>query len=126
MKNSKIANLNVDLKGLFKKWLEITKCFHNLTNQQQNVLSLLIYHYYTNKKDITNEKILWKIVFDYDTKALIKDELGIKDQVFQNILYQLRKQNVIVDNKISNFYIPNIEQNANNFKVIFNFNIVDG
>lgn len=126
MKNSKIANLNTDLKGLFKKWLEITKCFHNLTNQQQGVLSLLLYHHYINKKEITNEKILWKIVFDYDTKALVKEELGIKDQVFQNILSKLRKDNIIVNNKISSFFIPNLEKKANSFKIVFNFNIIDG
>lgn len=126
MKNSKVANLNVDLKGLFKKWLEITKCFHNLTTQQQDVLSLLLYYHYINKKDITNEKVLWKIVFDYDTKALIKEELGIEDQGLQNVLYKLRKTNVIKDNKISNFYIPVVERGAKNFKIIFNFNIVDG
>ncbi len=126
MKNSKIANLNVDIKGLFKKWLEVTKCFHKLTNQQQDVLSLLLYYHYINKKEITNDKILWKIVFDYDTKALIKEELSIKDQVFQNILSKLRKDNIIVNNKISNFFIPELEDKTNNFKIIFNFNIIDG
>lgn len=126
MKNSKIANLRVDLKSLFIKWLEITRGFHKLTNQQQNVLSLLLYHHYINKKDITNDKILWKIVFDYDTKALIKEELGIKDQVFQNILYQLRKKNIIQNNRISSFFIPNIEKDSKDFKIIFNFSIIDG
>lgn len=126
MKNSKVANINIKLKNLFLKWLDITRPFHNLTNQQQKVLSLFLYYHYQYKKDITNDKILWKVLFDYDTKALIKKELDLKDQILQNMMYQLRKKNIIVDNKIVSTFIPNLELGANNFKIIFNFNIIDG
>lgn len=124
MKNLKQANLNITLKNLFKKWLEITKPFHNLTSQQQKVLALLLYHHYRLKKDITNNKILWKMVFDYDTKSLIKEELGMKDSGFQNVLTSLRNKNIIKDNAIVTTYIPDLEYGSNSFKVIFNFNIV--
>ena len=68
MNNVKIANINIKLKDLFFKWIEITRPFHKLTNQQQSVLALLLYYHYKYKKEITNSKILWKMVFDYDTK----------------------------------------------------------
>lgn len=126
MKNVKIANINIKLKQLFKKWLEITNSFHKLTDQQEKVLGLILYYHYIYKKDITNDKILWKVIFDYDTKALIKKELNIKDQVFQNILYKLRKKNIIVNNEVVKTYIPALEENGKSFKIIFNFNIVDG
>lgn len=124
MKNSKIANINITIKDLFKKWLEITRLFHNLTDQQIDVLALLLFYHYKYKQDITNDKILWKILFDYDTKHLIKEELGIKDQGIQNVLTTLRKKNIINDNKIVKTYIPEIEANSNNFKIIFNFNVI--
>ena len=126
MKNSKTANINVDIKQLFKKWLDITNSFHNLPSQEKNVLSLLLYYHYITKKDVTNDKIIWKIVFDYDTKNLIKEELDMKDQGLQNVLSKLRKKKIIQDNKIINFFIPDIEKDSKNFKVIFNFNIIDG
>lgn len=124
MKNTKVANVNVDLKGLFLKWLEITRAFHGLTPQQQSVLSLFLYYHYKFKKEITNNKILWKLVFDYETKRLIKEELGVKDSVLQNILTTFRKQNIIIDGKINPLYIPELEEDAKDFKVIFYFNIV--
>jgi|TARA_R110000822_G_scaffold152112_8_gene291359 hypothetical protein len=126
MKNSKVANINIKLKGLFFKWMEITKPFHKLTNQQQGVLALFLYYHYTYKEEITNQKILWKIIFDYDTKMLIKEELGLKDAGFQNIIHQLRKKGVIKNKRVTSAYIPNLEKQAKNFKIIFNFNIVDG
>lgn len=124
MKNSKIASINIKLKDLFNKWLHITRLFHNLTPQEIDILSLLLYYHYEYKKDITNDKILWKMVFDYDTKILIREELNIKDQGIQNALSSLRNKGVIKDNKILSTYIPQLEEDSNNFKIIFNFNII--
>jgi hypothetical protein len=123
--NSKTATLNVTLKNLFFRWLDITRSFHKLNNQQQQVLALLLYYHYIYRKETTNNKILWTIVFDYDTKMKIKDELEMSDNSFQNILTNLRKKGIIVNGEISNMFIPELDLNSKNFKVIFNFNIVD-
>lgn len=125
MNNIKIANLNVSVKSLFLKWVELTKPFHKLTNQQQQVLALFLFHHYNLKKEITNEKILFKLLFDYEVKHKIKEELGIKDSVFQNIMYFFRKKGIIIDGKISANYIPVLTKDSKNFKLIFNFNIID-
>ena len=125
MKNVKQADINVTLKKLFRYWLQFTKPFHKLPNQKQQILSLLLYYHYNYKKEITNDKILWKMVFDYDTKLKIRKELGISDQVLQNNLTWFRKNDVVVDNTITPVLIPELEQTSKNFKIIFNFNIVD-
>lgn len=129
MKDNKTANLNVTIKNLFFKWLEVTKSWHKLNNQQQQVLALLLYYHYIYKKDITNNKILWKIVFDYDTKLKIKEDpifkKGLSDNSLQNILTFLRKSKIICDGEISQLYIPDLSEKSKNFKVIFNFNIID-
>lgn len=129
MNNIKIANLNVKLKDLFFKWLDITKAFHKLNNQQQQVLALLLYYHYIYKKDITNNKILWKIVFDYDTKIKIMEDpvfkKGLTTNALNNIFTVLRKNKIIIDGEISKIFVPELTSNSKNFKVIFNFNIVD-
>ena len=125
MNNNKTATLNVTLKNLFFRWLDVTKSFHKLNNQQQQVLALLLYHHYKLKKETTNNKILWKLVFDYDTKMKIKEELNMSDSSFQNVLTILRKKNIIVNSEISLIYVPELDLKAKNFKVIFNFNITD-
>jgi len=127
MKNVKQANINIKLKDLFLKWLDITSSFHNLTGQQKDVLALFLYYHYKFKKEITNDKILWKLVFDYDTKALIKEELNLKNAGLQNILTVFRKRNIINEkNEITPVYIPALEQDSTEFKIIFNFNIIHG
>jgi len=124
MINTKMANINISLKNLFLKWLDITSSFHKLTKQQKKVLALFLYYHYKYQKDISNNKILWKVIFDYDTRRLIKDELNIKDAVLQNILSILRKNDIIKDGKITKTFIPELTQDSKNFKIIFNFNII--
>lgn len=130
MSNVKEATLNVKLKDLFIKWLDVTKSFHKLNNQQQQVLSLLLYYHYQYKKEITNNKILWKVLFDYDTKIKIMDdelfgEKGMNSNSLHNILTMLRKKKIIVDGEISKMFIPDLTDNCKTFKIVFNFNIVD-
>lgn len=124
MKNAKIANLNVKFKDLFKQWLIVTRVYNKLTDSEIDLAALLLFYYYKFKKDITNESIVWKVVFDYDTKMAIKEEMGITDENLQNKLSVLRKKGVIVDNRISKVFIPEIEEGAESFKVIFNYNII--
>lgn len=130
MSNKKIAKLNIKLKDLFFRWLDITKTFHNLNKQQQQVLALLLYNHYLLKKDITNEKILWKLVFDYDTRVKIREdetfgEKGLNGNSFENILSSLRKKKIIVDNKVTAAYIPDLSLGSKEFSILFSFNIVD-
>ena len=130
MNNAKLASLNITLKDLFFKYLNVTQAFHKLNNQQQQVLALLLYYHYTFKKEVTNDKILWKLVFDYDTKLKIREdavfgEKGLNNSTLQNILTILRKKNIIKDNKVNDVFIPELELKSKNFKIIFNFNIID-
>jgi hypothetical protein len=122
--DEKIANINIKLKSFFYKWVEFTRPFHKLSNQQQKVLALLLYHHYRLAKEITNNKILWKSVFDYDTKLLINEELGIQPGALENLLSQLRKRNVIMEGQVSPVYIPKLSRKAKQFRIIFNFNII--
>jgi len=43
---NKIININILQKDLFKKWLQITKPYHGLTKQQQDILSLFLYYHF--------------------------------------------------------------------------------
>ena len=123
-KDEKIATINVKLKDFFIKWIEFTKPFHKLNPKQSQVLSLLLYHHYLLSFEITNEKILWKSVFDYDTKVLIYEELNIKSSSLENLLSQLRNKNIIIDNKITPYFIPNINKKTKEFKLTFNFKLI--
>jgi len=123
-KDEKIANINIRIKDFFFKWIEFTRPLHKLNKQQQVLLSLLLYRHYELSKEITNNKILWKEVFDYDTKVLISDEMGIQIGSIENLLSSLRKSKVIMDNQINKNYVPDIDKKTKQFKLIFNFRLI--
>lgn len=116
----KQANIRTSKKQFFKHWLNLTKPFHKLTEQEIDVVSLFLYYHNEFKDGTTNKKMLWKFVFDYDTKMLIKKELGMKDQGLQNVLTVLRKKKVIINNTINPVYIPDLNTGDKDFKIIFN------
>jgi hypothetical protein len=123
-KDEKVANLNIKLKDFFFKWVEFTRPFHKLNTRQSDVLALLLYHHFKFQYQITNTKILWKVLFDYDSKITISEELGIQLAALENLLSQLRKRKVIVNNVITPYFIPQIDKKSKTFKLIFNFNII--
>lgn len=125
MNNVKSANLNVKVKNFFFRYIEFLQPFHKLQKQQYTVVALLLYYHYKFSKEITNNKILWKTVFDYDTKILITEELGITTQGLENIYTKLRKSKVIIDNEINPVYIPQMDKNNKTFTININFKIID-
>lgn len=125
MNNVKSANLNVKIKNFFFRYIEFLQPFHKLQKQQYTVVALLLYHHHMFSKEITNNKILWKTVFDYDTKILITDELGITLQGLENIYTKLRKSKVIIDNQVSSVYIPEMDKKNKAFTININFKIID-
>jgi len=126
MDNVKNATINVKIKNFFFRYIEFLKPFHKLQKQHYTVVALLLYYHYQFSKEITNNKILWKTVFDYDTKILITNELGITAQGLENIYSQLRKANVIINNEISSVYIPKMDKKNKTFTININFKIIDG
>jgi len=124
--NQRQALIRTTRKNFFKHWLSLTKPFHKLRPQEQDVLALLLYYYFEYKKDIKRDDLVWKMVFDYDTKMLMKEDLsGMKDVIFQNTLSSLRKKEVVKDKQVNPSFIPNITKDANNFNLIFKFEIND-
>ena len=125
--NAKQALIKTNEKNFFRHWLILTKPLHKLPNQKIEVVALLLHTYFNFKKEISNDDLAWKLTFDYDSKLKIKNEMGIStDQIFSNLLTTLRRDKVIINNKISKSFIPNIDlKNTNMFSLIYKFEIND-
>lgn len=94
--NNKQVVIHTDRKKFFIYWMLFTSPFHKLRPQERNVLAYFIYYYYEYKQKINDDKLLWKMVFNPDTKRSIKEELDIDTAGFQNVMTSFRKQNVLV------------------------------
>lgn len=123
-KNINIKTLEISEKGFFRLWLDFLKPFHKLRNKEIEVLSLLLYKRYLLKKKISDNAIVDKYLFDREIREEITKEMGYSSlQVLSNMLTDLRKSEVIINDRINSVLIPNLENGADNFRLMFNFKI---
>lgn len=113
------------LKGsFFKFWLLFLKPFHNLTDREMDIAATFLKHRYELSKVIKDDVILDNVTLGEGTKRQIREECNISMQHFQVILSKLKKNKIIVDNRISPKFIPQISETNNNLclLLLFDFN----
>ena len=105
----------------FTEWLKIIKSFSPLTDKEAEFMAILLTKRHELSKVILDEKILTKMLFDKEVKNYIVSELKMKDtQSVENMIYTLKKKNVIFENKIINpRYIPKVSKDFTNFAIGF-------
>ena len=121
-KNMRLYKYNTDLLNFCKRWLLITTSMNKLRPSERDVLAYFLKSYYEYSKKITDEDLLWDLVFHRKNKVYIREELGVQEASFQNTMTALRKKKAIVNGKISPIYIPTLDD-SNKFSLIFKFNI---
>lgn len=110
------------INSFFKNWFIFLKPLHKLTDREIDVIASFIAQRYELSKVIQDADILDKVTMSNDTKKKVRQDCNISIQNFQVIMSNLRKHNVIIDNKINPRYIPNIEDEKA-FQLMFYFDI---
>jgi len=122
--NINIKNLNIPKKKFFMYWLQFLKPYHKLRDKEIEMLSLFLNKRHELSQKITDDDLLDTMLFDKNIKDQIREEMNYSShQVFNNMLSSLRSKGVIVNGKINKGLIPELTEDSNNFKLIFNFNI---
>ena len=118
-------DFNTSKDRFFRQYLELIKVFspyNKLRPQALDVLAELMK--YNNVYANVPYEDRWKLIMHYDTKTKMKESLNMKDAGFNNILSDLRDEEVglLVDNKIPEEYLFTIDDK---FEFKLNFNISD-
>ena len=128
---SKNANINVvripaSVEGsFFKYWFEFLKPYHKLTSREIDVISELVKIRFQLSKVILDEDVLDSVLMSEETKRKVRETCQIKLSHFQVIMGKLRKNGIIIGEKINKRFIPNIDYEAKDFKLIFYFDLDD-
>lgn len=123
-KINNIIRIPTSLNGkFFRFWLEFLKPFHNLSEREMQVATLFIKQRYELSKVIKDDDILNRVLMGEDTKKAMREECGISLPHFQVIMGKLRKNKVIVDNKINPKFIPNIIEENGSFQLLLYFDL---
>lgn len=119
-----VISIPTSLEGkFFRYWLEFLRPIHKLTNREIEVVELFLKHRYKLSKVVSDEELLDKIAMGEDIKKEIRETLGITLEHFQVIMSKLRKNQVIVDNRLNRKFIPNIIKNDNTFYLLLYFDL---
>jgi hypothetical protein len=84
------------------------------------VAACLVKHRYNLSKVILDNDVLDKVVMSEDTKAKVREECEISLAHFQVIMGKLKKNGILIGNRINPRYIPKIN-NEENFRLMFLF-----
>lgn len=122
-KNTNIVRVTPTKSKFFRYWFEFLQPFHKLPPREMDVIACFLKHRYELSKVIRDDELLDKVVFSEDVKKKIRKECNIKTQHFQVVLSKLKKSGIIKDNKINKKFIPNIEDDATEFRLIFHFDL---
>lgn len=90
------------------------------------IAAALLKKRYELSKVIKDEKILDKVVMSEDTRKIIRAECDISLAHFQVIMGKLRKNNIILEDRINPKFVPNISEEVGSFRLLLSFELSDG
>lgn len=97
----------------FKRWCIFLRPIINLTNREIDVIASFLNQRWELSKNINDEAILDTMVMSETTKNKVIKECNITQQHFYVVMSNLRKNKVILDNKINSRLIPNMRKDDN-------------
>lgn len=118
-----VVRIPTSLEKFFRYWFEFLEPFHRLTDREIDVITAFTYERYQLSKVVSDNDILDKVVMSEDTKKKVRQTCNITLAHFQVIMGKLRKNQVIIDNKINPRFIPNIGSDSGAFKLMLLFDI---
>lgn len=123
-----VIRIPTSLKGnFFRYWLEFLTPFHNLTSREMDVATAFLKLRYELSKSISDPKILDEVTMNEKSKHRIKEECNMTSAHFQVIMSKLKKNKVIVDNRINPKFIPkNIGDDDKAFQLLLYFDLDGG
>lgn len=109
--------------NFFELWFVFLKPFHNLTNKEIKLISELVKHRYHLSKVIKDPDILDQVTLGEETRRKVRESCGLTPAHFHLLFSSLKKNKMIVDNKINPKFIPNITTENGYFQLTLLFDM---
>ena len=123
-KINSVVRIPASLNGsFFRFWFEFLSPIHKLTEREMDVITSLVKQRYELSKVIKDEEILDKVVMSEDTQRKVRAECNITLPHLQVIMGKLRKNKLIVDGRINKRFIPQLPEDAKEFKLLLYFDM---
>lgn len=111
----------LDGGNFFKYWFNFLKPLHGLTNRETEILTELATKRFELSEFISDDYLLDQAMLSSDSRKEIRDKFGISANNLATIITVLRKNKLLIDNKINPRFLPNVKKDDKNFKLLFFF-----
>lgn len=122
-KNTNIVRITTPKSKFFRYWLECLAPFHKLPSRDMDVFASFLKQRYELSKVIRDNDILEKVLFSEDVKKKVREECNMSQSHFQVVMSKLRKSHLVEDEILNKKYIPDIEEDGKEFRLIFHFDL---
>lgn len=122
-KEKKKISIRTDRQKFFRQYVEIINGMSpsfSLMKRELDIFAQLLY-YYDKYKHIEDEKVRWKMVFDYDTRVAIINYLKIERASLDNYLSMLRRKEILHDRRINPKFLFTVPDNIDTYSIEFEF-----
>jgi len=119
----RIAKVQTDVRNFFHHWIRFTEPFHGLGKTEKKVLAELLYYRYLLSQEVSSDRLLNKLLFDFDIKKKICQQIGIPNSRISLIISALRRDNIIIGKAINKRFIPDVNVGDKDFILAFKFQI---
>ena len=109
------------LQGFFEQWFNMLRPIHKLANTEIKLIATIVRYRYEYSRKINDSILLDEYLFSAETKQKIREACGMSTSSFQVSMCKLKKNKVIVDNKVNPRLIPNL--NGGNYKLMLYFDL---
>ena len=92
----------------FRMWVEMLTPWHHLTSREKDVFARIIEQYFILKNKVEDENLITEFLWTNSSRKDIRDSLGMSQPHFQMILASLRKQEVLLGEKINPRFLPHL------------------
>ena len=124
MRANNIIRIPASLNGsFFKYWLLFLEPFHHLTTREIDVVAEFLKQRHELSKVISDADILDKVVMSEDTFLKIREACDISLPHFRVIMGKLKKNKVLVGDKLNPKFIPRITTDENSFQLLLLFDL---
>lgn len=103
-----------------RAWLEVMHPIHRMTSKEMDYAAILLKKRYKIAEEVSDQSMIDKILFDEETKEIIRKEAKVSQSHAKAILYSMKKKGVIDKKRVNPQYLP-VWERGKPFRWVFVF-----
>ena len=132
LSGQKVIPINTNKNKFFLEYLRLYRpviesiltkmCEEDIVLRNKELLVMASILFYYDKYGTLNDNDKYKLIFNYETRAEMRTDIGISEAYFNNSLTDLRRKKALLDgDRINPIFLPRL--NGGSFELTFRFKI---